>query len=295
MRSAGRLGRGEVGDLRRRSGADRVAPTAVRRARDTARRERRRRHRLPGGRQRCAEVVVSPPLVSTIARVWRGPWNQTVFRHVAERHRLVIYDKRGMGRPIAPSPGRARACARRHAHSDGRGGLRAGRHLLDLGGSAACAAVRGVLPGANPGADPGRGFRTRARSARLPVGTRARGRAAGAAGAPPRLRRPSPRGRRADRLDRQPVAEDRRRFVDGIRRPRTSRRPRRRCCSHVRSTSGASCPTSTCRRCSSTVRPTCRSRSARRATSRTRSAAPGCWSSRRTAPADGTGARPRAR
>jgi pimeloyl-ACP methyl ester carboxylesterase len=43
------------------------------------------------------DVVVSPPLVSTIARAWRGPWNETVFRHVAERHRLVIYDKRGMG------------------------------------------------------------------------------------------------------------------------------------------------------------------------------------------------------
>ena len=43
------------------------------------------------------DVVVSPPLVSTIARVWRWPWIETVYRRIAERHRLVIYDKRAMG------------------------------------------------------------------------------------------------------------------------------------------------------------------------------------------------------
>jgi pimeloyl-ACP methyl ester carboxylesterase len=50
------------------------------------------------------DVVVSPPMVSSVALAWHWPWAETIYRHLASGHRLVLYDKRGMGTSDRSAP-----------------------------------------------------------------------------------------------------------------------------------------------------------------------------------------------
>jgi pimeloyl-ACP methyl ester carboxylesterase len=53
------------------------------------------------------DVLVSPPMVSSMNLAWEGQWAGIVYRHLAECNRLVMFDKRGMGasdRTVPPAP-----------------------------------------------------------------------------------------------------------------------------------------------------------------------------------------------